>query len=147
MKITICGSIAFFDSMREFKDKLEALGHEVKLPPTEVEDNNGNKIPVQEYYALRKAETNDDSWIWDKKEKAIRNHFNKVDWSDAILVLNHGKNNVQGYIGGNTFIEMGVAFHLNKKIFLLDKIPEVAYREEILAMKPVVINNDLNKIN
>jgi len=93
------------------------------------------------------GEKNDDSWIWDEKEKAIRTHFNKVDWSDAILVLNHGKNNIDGYIGGNTFIEMGVAFHLNKKIFLLDKIPDVAYKEEILAMKPVVINNDLNKIN
>jgi len=41
---------------------------------------------------------------------------------------------------------MGLAFHLNKKLFLLNEIPEISYKEEILGMKPIIINNDLTKI-
>jgi predicted RNA-binding protein with PUA domain len=62
------------------------------------------------------------------------------------LVVNEDLNNVEGYIGGNTFLEMGFAHVLNKKIFLLNPIPEMGYEDEIVAMKPVVLNNDLEKI-
>jgi len=39
MKITICGSIAFYKEMEEVKEQLEKLGHEVKLPPSQFEAN------------------------------------------------------------------------------------------------------------
>jgi hypothetical protein len=103
-------------------------------------------IPVSEYYRIRKSETSDNSWVWDEKERAIRNHFDKIVWADVVLVVNYDKNNIPYYIGGNTFLEMGIAFFLEKKIFLLNPIPDVSYREEILGMKPIVINNNLNKI-
>jgi hypothetical protein len=61
-------------------------------------------------------------------------------------VLNHEKNGIVGYIGGNTLIEMGVAFYLGKKIYLYDPIPEMSYTEEILGMKPTVIDGDLSRI-
>jgi hypothetical protein len=146
MKITICGSIAFYQEMMTIKKDLELLGHEVDLPHTEIKDENGEMISVAEYYQRRKAETNDDSWIWDRKEEAIRMHFEKIAWAEAILVLNYSKNNIDNYIGGNTFLEMGVALHLNKKIYLLNNIPEISYKEEILGMKPMVIKGDLKKI-
>lgn len=146
MKITICGSIAFYDEMLEIKKKLEQLGHLVKLPPFEVKDENGIMIPIKEYYSRRKSETDDTSWIWDRKEEAMRMHFQKVEWSDAVLILNHDKNNILNYVGANTLLEMGLAFHLNKKLFLLNDIPEISYKEEILGMKPIIINNDLTKI-
>jgi len=147
MNITICGSIAFYDEMLDVKKKLEQLGHQVKLPPFEIKDENGNIIPIKEYYTKRKAETDDTSWIWDRKEETMRLHFQKVEWSDAILILNYDKNNIPNYIGGNTLLEMGLAFHLNKKLFLLNNIPEISYKEEILGMKPIVINQDLTKIS
>ncbi len=146
MKITICGSIAFYNEMLDVKEKLEQLGHQVKLPPFEVKDDNGNMIPVKEYYSIRKAETDDTSWIWDRKEEAMRLHFQKVEWSDAVLILNHDKNGVSNYVGANTLLELGLAFHLNKKLFLLNNIPDIGCKEEILGMKPSVINNDLTKI-
>jgi len=146
MNITICGSIAFYDEMIDIKKKLEQLAHQVKLPPFEVKDENGNMIPVKEYYSKRKSETNDTSWIWDRKEEAMRMHFQKVEWGDAVLILNHDKNNISNYVGANTLLEMGLAFHLNKKLFLLNDIPEISYKEEILGMKPIIINNDLTKI-
>lgn len=73
-------------------------------------------------------------------------YFEKVNWSDAILVLNYDKNNIIGYIGGNTLMEIGVAFFLKKKIYLLNLIPEISYKEEIIGMKPIIINGDLSII-
>lgn len=146
MKITICGSIAFFPEMLETKRKLEELGHEVKLPPTEIPDENGQMIPVAKYYELRKTITDDTSWIWERKETAMRNHFAKEEWSDAILVLNYDKKGIAGYVGANTLIEMGLAMYLKKPIFMLNPLPEVDYKEEILGMRPIIINNDLSLI-
>jgi nucleoside 2-deoxyribosyltransferase len=146
MKITICGSIAFFREMLQIKNKLEKINHQVKMPPTHIPDQNGNMISVEQYYKIRKAENNDQSWIWQEKEKAMRDHFDKVEWADAVLILNYSKRNVENYIGANTLLEMGLAFHLEKKIYLLNKIPEISYKEEILGMRPIVIDNDLTKI-
>jgi hypothetical protein len=146
MKITICGSIAFYDRMLEIKKELEGLGHKVELPPLEVKDKDGNFISVKEYYELRKAETNEKSWIWERKKEAIRAHFNKIDRSEAVLILNYDKKGIANYIGGNTFMEMGVAFYLDKPIYLLQPLPEISYKEEILAMFPIIINGNLTKI-
>jgi hypothetical protein len=146
MKITICGSIAFYDEMLSIKEKLEKIGHEVKLPPHEVKDGNGKMISVKEYYQKRKAADENEKWIWDRKEEATRVHFDKINWSDAVLVLNYNKNDVNGYIGGNTLMEIGIAFFLRKKIYLLNPIPEMSYKEEILAAKPIILNGDLTSI-
>jgi len=146
MKITLCGSIAFYDEMTKIKEKLEAAWHEVKLPPVEIEDENGKMIPIKKYYELRKKDSGNTKWIWDRKEEAMRRHFNKVEWADAILVTNYDKKGVKGYIGGNTLMEMAVAFHLNKKIFLLNEIPEIDSKEEIIGVKPIVINGNLGEI-
>ena len=143
MKITICGSIAFIEEMKDAKNKLEKIGHEVKMPPLEVPDEKGNMIPVIEYWRIRKVADANAAWVWDRKEEAIRNHFEKIEWADAILVLNYSKKDVPNYIGANTLIEMGIAFHRRKPIFLLNPIPEVSYTEEILGMKPIVLNGDL----
>ena len=78
MKITICGSIAFYNEMQAVTKQLQTLGHEVKLPPFEIQDEHGKMIPVKQYYEIRKAESNDHSWIWDRKAEAMHNHFDKV---------------------------------------------------------------------
>ncbi len=146
MKITLCGSIAFYSDMLAVKEKLEKMGYEVDLPPSRIKDNNGNIISVKEYYQIRQTAKEDENWVWERKAEVMTEHFNKVAGSDAILVLNYDKHNVKGYVGNNTFLEMGVAFFLKKKIYLLNKIPELSSKEEILALKPIVINDDLSKI-
>ena len=61
--------------------------------------------------------------------------------------MNLDKHGVKNYIGGNTFLEMGFAHVLNQKIFLLNPIPDMPYyKTEITAMKPVIIDCDLNRI-
>jgi len=146
MKITLCASIAFYNEMLEVKNDLECLNHAVKLPPSEVKNENGDMIPVKQFYSRRKAEKDDTSWIWDRRREAVRAHFKKVEWCDAVLILNYDKNDIANYIGPNTFLEMGLAFYLHKKIFLLNNIPQTNFKEEILSMKPAIINRDLTKI-
>jgi hypothetical protein len=89
-------------------------------------------MPVKKYYAIRKSAADDAEWIWKKKAEAMHNHFDKVAWSEVILVCNYDKNGIAGYIGANTLLEMGLAFHLKKPIYLLNPLPEVSYTEEIL---------------
>jgi hypothetical protein len=146
MKITICGSIAFYDQMLAVKKELENFGHEANIPPAHEQGEDGNLITVKEYYKIRKNAGDDDKWVWERKKQAIRDHLNKIDWSDAILVLNYDKKGITNYIGGNTFMEMGIAFYLNKPIYLLQPLPEISYKEEILGMFPIIINGDLTKI-
>ena len=76
----------------------------------------------------------------------IRNHYDIITNSDAILVLNHDKKGIKNYIGGNSLIEMGFAHVHNKKVFLLNPVPELSYSDEISAMTDIVLNGDLNKI-
>lgn len=146
MKITICGSIAFYDEMMETKRKLEDFGHQVDLPPFEIKDEKGELIPIKDYYALRKAEKDDDSWIWERKAEVIMLHFRKIEWCDAVIILNHEKNGIEGYVGANTLVDMGLAFYLGKPIYLLNGIPEISYKEEILGMRPVLIDGNLEMI-
>lgn len=146
MKITICGSIAVYNQMVEIADQLIALGHQVDLPPSEVQDENGQMIPVLELYRIRKKNTDDHNWVRDRKEEAMRLHNSKIEWCDAVLVLNYDKKGVANYIGPNVFFEIGLAFYLNKQIFLLNDVPDTDLKEEILGMKPIVINQDLSKI-
>ncbi len=77
----------------------------------------------------------------------MRSHFAEVEKSDAILVVNNKKNDIENYIGGNVLIEMAIAFYLSKKIFILNNLPEEStYIEEIKGMLPVVLKGDLEKL-
>lgn len=146
MKITICGSTAFIKEMEELTGKLEALGYQVQMPPVKFIDGSGKEWHTSDYYKYKKTNPFSDREFIKNHSQRIRDHFNKVEWADAILVTNFDKNNIAGYIGPNTLMEMGLAFHLRKKIFLLNPIPEVAWKEEIVGMKPVVIFNNLNLV-
>ena len=138
MKITICGSMMFYKEMKAVKDGLEVLGHDV-LVPLEVEND---EIPID---AL--PDTTDEEKISAKIEyNFIREHFFKIQTSEAILILNYEKKKIPGYIGGNTFLEMGYAYGLGKKIYLMNPIPKMDYAVEMYSMKPIVVDGDLGKI-
>ncbi len=66
---------------------------------------------------------------------------------DAVLVANYEKYGISGYIGGNTLMELGFAHVLNQRIYLLNPIPEISYyKSEIEAVRPVILNNNLDLI-
>lgn len=136
MTITICGSMQFHDEMLKTKIDIEALGHAVFIP-SGVYDKSRN-----EFY----ADTDEERVTVKIEHDLIREHFRYIEQSEAILVLNYDKKGVTGYIGGNTFLEMGHAFGRDKKIFLLNPIPNMDYKTEMHAMQPVVLGGDLSKI-
>jgi len=144
MKIVICGSISFTYEIKKICESLKKLGHEVEIPFYAKRILNG-EISLEEYEKIKQK--NGDLKLRRKaKEDLIKRYFKIIKNSDAILVLNLDKNGVKNYIGGNTFLEMGFAYVLNKKIFLFNDIPDMLYKDEIRAMNPVIINGDLAKI-
>lgn len=139
MKIVVCGSSSFRKEVTEFRDRLKAMGHEAIVNPIYDDWAQGKRQElweqVQKDHASVKREHNFIKW-----------YYNAIVNSDAILVVNLNKNGSENYIGGNVLMEIGFAHVHDKKIFLLNPAPEVGYKDEILAVSPVVLNGDLSKI-
>jgi hypothetical protein len=133
MKIAVASSMQNAEKMIEVRDELIELGHDAFVtkftePMTGKTDDEKEKMKLHQKYNL----------------DAIREFWNAMQNADALLVLNLNKDNIENYIGGNTFLEMGFAHVLNQKIFLYNPIPEIPhYKTEIIAMKPTIINQDL----
>jgi len=139
MMITIVASSVFAKQMVDYQDKLRELGHEVNLHEHYVRQANGEMIDLIERMGKEHAQVK-------KEYDYIRYHYHEIVESDAILVLNFDKNGIKNYIGGNTLMEIGFAHVHNKKIFLLNPIPEISYNEEIEATDPIILLGDLSKI-
>ena len=137
MKITIVGSMQFAEKMAETKKELEEMGHEIFLPKGIEKMLGKNDQDIEEIKLHQK-----------NNEDAITQHWNLIKQSDAILVLNYNKNDIANYIGANSLMEMGFAYVLELKIFLLNPIPEMPYcKTEIEAMKPHIIKGKLSNID
>ena len=88
-----------------------------------------------------------DPKAYTRKALLMRHHFDKVEKGDSILVLNYEKNGRAGYIGGNVLMEMAVALHFDKPIYILHPIDEtVSYKEELLGMQPIFLDGDIRRI-
>ena len=133
MKISICGSITHHKEMREAQKRLLSFGHVVLVP---------DSLDLIEQKGFKKPETVEERLAAEANYNFIGEHFQKIAASDGVFVVNVIKNGVEGYVGGNTFLEMGLAFYLQKKIFLLNPIPKVSYELELHAMHPIVVYND-----
>jgi len=143
-KIVICGSISATPQIKEVSDKLLEMGYETELPVYTKKILAG-EITLEEF--LRKKEQEGDFDFRNKaNEDVIKRYYRLIKEADAILVVNIDKNGIRNYIGGNTLMEMGFAHVLEKKIFLLNDIPDISYKDEIRAMQPIMLNGDLSKI-
>jgi len=142
MKIAICGSLNFTFEIEKLANELRKMGFETSIPISSEKILKG-EFSLEEI----KKEKKDGKF----SERAITHDSIRIYWgiiknSDAILVANYEKDGISGYIGGNAFLEMGFAHVLKKRIFLLNGIPEMNYRDEIRAMQPIVLGGDLSKI-
>lgn len=135
MKIAICTSIYFTREVKDIEEKLSKMGHQVEIPLYSQKILNG-EISFEEYHSIKDKE-GDQKFRETSGEDLIKHYFNIIKDCDAILVLNLSKNGVNNYIGGNTLLEMGFAYVLEKKIFLFNGIPDVNYKDEIKAMNPL----------
>ena len=133
MIITICMSMSLRHRLPDICRALEDAGHEV-LTPVDTREFN-----YEGANDLERAELKRDKDL-------IRTHYEKIKVSDAILVLNEDLPGKPRYIGGNSFLEMGFAHVLDIPIYLMQDVPESAYRSEMLAMDPIIIDGDLARI-
>ncbi len=135
MKISIVGSMTVVNKMFEVKKELESQGHTVFL----------SKF-ANEYIDLPQSDIEKQT-VYDKNNNdGLKEFSNVIQDTDAVLALNYEKKGIENYIGGNTFLELGYAFILGKKIFFMNPIPNMLYTSELEAMKPVILKGDLFKI-
>lgn len=135
--------MAFAEEMINAKRELENKGHVVIVPEFA-------EVYVTDPKWRRKAERAGTMIGAQRKidHDLIRKHYNEIKDSDAILVINKNKNGVKNYIGGNTFLEMGFAYVLGKKVFVLNPLPKelkLIY-QELVAMQPTVLNGKMEGI-
>jgi len=140
MKIFICGSMYFAKEMLEVKKKLEEIGHAVEVPCDTQEFADDHK---------KTTDNHEENYKWCIENDIIRKSFNSIAESEAVLMLNYPKNSIDGYVGASGLMEIGLAYYLSKKIFLLFPPPPVKkekYSHEILIMQPTILNGNLDLI-
>ncbi len=135
MKIFICASKHLYSRIPEIKEILEKKGHQITLP-----NSFDNPLREEEMKLISKEEH--EKW----KSKMLKLLDEKIKLNDAILVLNFEKNNQPNYIGGATFLEIYKAWDYGKKIFLINPIPETNFKDELMAINPKIINQNLDEI-
>jgi hypothetical protein len=132
--------MTFAKEMMGAKAQLEEMGHEVKVP-CDIETHLQDASFIDNLEAdIRHAVENN----------VLKTCFGYVADSDAVLFLNYPKNDIPGYVGTSSMMEMGIAFHYGKKIYLLHEPPhfdDARWAVEVNLVGPTVINGDLTKIH
>lgn len=120
-RIVLCGSMKVKEEIIKVKEELEKKDYDVLIPSECLED-----IP---------------------KEIASRIHFDKIKdpKTKIVLIVNTTKNNIENYIGPNSFAEIAFAFYFNKETYLLNDYYE-PYLDELKAWKVKVLHNNIDNI-
>ncbi len=141
--VVICSSASFYKQAIDASEILKKLGFKVFLPLCAEKMRKSGDFRVETY----KTWFNDGGDSYSRKTFLTKHHFKKIEKGDVVLVLNYEKNGKPGYIGGAVLMEIGVALHLGKKIYILNDIDsEVGYKEEILGSVPVFLGGKLENI-
>lgn len=135
MKIFIVCSKYFYNKLENIADFLERKGHKITFP-------NSYDEPLKEEKMKRLSKEEHIKW----KRTMLKKDEKNILHQEAILVLNFEKKRIPNYIGGATFLEIYKAFELNKKIFFYNPLPKCSFTDELIAIDPIIINGDLNKI-
>jgi len=130
--VVISGSMSFKDDWLKVANQLTAKNIKVTCPLLNESNINWGLASDDE--------------IAEKKNELNREHIEKIKNSSALLVFNGKKNGIDGYVGANTFMEMAIAFALEIPIYIYNPLPVQPNRDELLGLKPIVINSDLSKI-
>lgn len=141
MKIVICGSNAFRQQMVDYQEKLEQIGHEAIIHPHYIQFVKGGRRDI-----LDRIDKGEHAQV-KKENDYIRWYHRAIKNSDAVLILNFKKRDIENYIGGNTLMEIAFAYVNNKNIFLINPIPsKLNYKDEIEAMEPIILEGDLSRL-
>jgi hypothetical protein len=149
MTITIAASVDFSLKIIEVKKELEEMGHTVNIPFITQKIIDG-QTTIGEFLTAKENAASDLDIRAACQLDLIKRYWDYIRNSDAILVLNLRKKEIDNYIGGNVLMELGFAYGHGKKIYLYNPIPargeRMHYVDEIVSVKPIVIDGDLRKI-
>ncbi|MEI7497855.1 MAG: hypothetical protein WCK11_01055 [Candidatus Falkowbacteria bacterium] len=131
----------FAKEMYLAKDDLEQMKYEVVLP-SDIDDciaNPNLKTSFEGNF--------EDELRHCLDRNLLREGFDKIEKCDATLFVNYPKNEIQGYMGASSLMELAIAFFLHKKIFLLYPVDrQQKYALEVELTKPLDLNGDINNI-
>ncbi|MDD3285761.1 MAG: hypothetical protein PHG95_03995 [Patescibacteria group bacterium] len=144
MKIVICGSVDFSPQIAAAAAFLGERGHEVTVPLLTQKIMDGEV--GYEDFLQEKADRGDGVFRRAESGSLIRRYYHLIEKADAVLIVNEEKKGIAGYIGANTFLEIGFAHALDKKIYLLNPPADGNYNDELAEISPVIINGDLKLI-
>jgi hypothetical protein len=123
---TLCGSMSSLPAMKSLGNQLEAHAACVLLPKESDIDwasTNTSKLTVL-------------------KKGFIDGHLAKIQSSDLVLIANYTKNEIKGYIGPNTLMEIAFAYALNKPVVLLFDPGSQSCRLEVLSIADRIIEGN-----
>lgn len=116
MNICLIGSLRDLSRIQEIAQALKDRGHKVTMPIDESEARFGDRSKT--------------------KRNFMQGMFKQIQTCDTVLAVNdRPRGGMIGYIGPNTFLQLGVAMALGKQLFCLAKWDDrLAYTEELDAM-------------
>ncbi len=139
MKVVVGGSMTFAREQIEAKEFLENKGYEVLITDDIEEFVDSSDVKTEMSF--------EDELKLCHKYDVIRTFFNKVAESDALLVVNGKKKGIKGYLGTSVLMEMGLAYHLNKKVYLVNPVDrDQSYALEVAVIDPVIIGSDFGLV-
>lgn len=137
MKITIGWSMVFAKEQYQAKEILEKAGHTMYI--TDDIENYINKPAIKQDF--------EEELRISLEYDIMKTFFNKIANSDALLICNYTKKWITGYLGTSVLMEIGLAYYLNKKVFLLYEVDkEQNYSLEVAIINPTILDWDLSKI-
>lgn len=119
--IVLCGSRYVKKDILDIEHKLTIMGYNVLIPDEIVQDID--------------------------KSDAIKLHFDKICYTDIILVVNTVSQDlgIDNYICSNTFAEIMFAFYKDKPIYLLEDYYDY-YIDELMACNVKCLKGNLNNL-
>lgn len=137
-KIFLAASMNFYPKLLQIESDLKSRGFEVEIPISAKMMRDNNDYVVEHF---KGNHTNA------QKADFFRENIDNMEKCDSILVINEEKNGTAGYIGPSVIMEIGIAWYLRKKIYVLNEFSRgAAYKPEIEAFGAQIINTDLSKI-
>jgi len=116
MNICLVGSMRDYDRILDIERSLKEQGNTVIIP-----------IDRSDVRDLGHAQ---------EKSVFMKGMFDRIKTCEAILAVNdRDRGGYKGYIGANTFLQLGIGMSLGKPLFTLEKWdPRLPYSEELNAM-------------
>ena len=137
MKIMICGSMSFAKEMVELQKQLQDLGYSVSVP-------SDTELHLEKPGFVDDLDKDMEHIV---ANNVMRECFNLLAASDAVIFLNLPKNGIDGYMGASALMEIGLAYYLKKKIYLMYPHPDPhqhRWAHEVASLQPTILNGDVS---